>query len=157
MWRLMTFNINLQTMTKPIKLFSLVPFFLLLIISDQLIAQNTDGETLSSDPEIYDVVDRMPKFLGNINGFSEYLSINLQYPEKSKELKEEGKVFIQFVVWADGRVGQVKTIKGLSNELDKEAERVVRSSPIWRPAEVDDKPVAVRMILPVEFQITSEE
>jgi protein TonB len=77
----------------------------------------------------------------------------LVYPEVAKENGIQGRVTLQFVVDTDGSVRDVKVIRGVDPALDKEAVRVVSSSPKWTPGRQRDKPVKVRYIFPVIFQL----
>ena len=45
----------------------------------------------------------------------------------------QGKVFVEFIVEADGSISNVRVIRGVSPEIDSEAIRVVRSMPKWTP------------------------
>ena len=51
----------------------------------------------------------------------------------------QGKVFIQFVVWKDGSIKDVKVVKSIHNTLDKEAFRVVNKMPNWSPENNKEK------------------
>ena len=51
----------------------------------------------------------------------------------------QGKVFIQFVVWKDGSIKDVKVVKSIHNTLDKEAFRVVNKMPNWSPGKQQEK------------------
>ena len=66
----------------------------------------------------------------------------------------KGKVFIEFIVERDGRLSNIRIVKGLNNcnEYNNEAERVIRSMPRWIPAKHLGKNVRFKMILPVEFE-----
>lgn len=47
----------------------------------------------------------------------------------------------------------VKILKGLDQDLDAEAIRVVSSSPKWEPGRQDGLPVNVSITFPVTFQL----
>ena len=81
--------------------------------------------------QIFDVVEENPEFVGGMAKLYEYLGKNIQYPEMAKENGIQGKVFVQFVVWKDGTIKDVKVVKGVHKTLDSEAQRVVKSMPKW--------------------------
>lgn len=45
----------------------------------------------------------------------------------------QGKVFVQFVIEKDGSITDVKVSRGVDAPLDKEAVRVVKAMPKWKP------------------------
>ena len=46
----------------------------------------------------------------------------------------------------------VKVLRGADQMLNDEAVRVISSSPDWTPALKDGKPIAIQMLIPVEFK-----
>ena len=78
-------------------------------------------DRVTSQPEsvkeqIFDVVEENPEFIGGMAKLYEYLGKNIKYPEIAKENGIQGKVFVQFVVWKDGTIRNVKVIKGLNSQ-----------------------------------------
>jgi TonB family protein len=108
--------------------------------------------------EVFYIVEEMPKFQGgDLLKFREWITDHLQYPEEAAKKGIAGKVFIRFIVEADGRVDQVKVIRGADSLLDAEALRVVRSSPDWTPGKQRGHTVAVAYTLPIVFLSGKEE
>lgn len=99
------------------------------------------------------VVEQMPSFgPGGIDEFrNNYISKNLKYPDVAAENGIQGRVYINFVVEPDGRVTNVKVVRGVDPSLDKEAVRVVSSSPKWKPGMQRGKPVRVQFTIPIIF------
>lgn len=62
-----------------------------------------------------------------------FIQSNVQYPEYSRELGEQGTVYVQFVINTDGTISEVAILKGVSDSLDAEAMRVVEAMPNWTP------------------------
>ena len=80
----------------------------------------------------FQFVEQKPSFNGgDANEFSKWVNARLVYPEIAKENGVQGRVTLQFTVEADGRVTNVKVLRGVDESLDKEAVRVVSSSPKW--------------------------
>ena len=99
------------------------------------------------------VVDK-PKFQGgDQNDFTKWVFNNIVYPEIAKENGVQGRVILQFTVDKDGSVKNVKVLRGVDSSLDKEAVRVVSSSPKWEPGRQRDKPAKVTFVFPVIFQL----
>ena len=99
-------------------------------------------------------VEDKPKFNnGDANAFSVWVGQHLVYPEISKENNVQGRVILQFTVLKDGSVGNVKVLRSVDSALDKEAVRVVSSSPKWEPGRQRDRAVNVTYTFPVIFQL----
>ena len=90
---------------------------------------------------------------GDQNEFTKWVFKNIVYPEIAKENGVQGRVTLQFTVETDGRVSNVVVVRGVDSSLDKEAVRVVSSSPKWTPGKQRNKPVRVRFTFPVIFQL----
>lgn len=67
----------------------------------------------------------------------------------------QGKVYIQFVIEKDGSITDVKVVRGVDASLDKEAVRVVKAMPKWKPGKQRGKPVRVSYTLPINFQLSN--
>jgi len=113
-----------------------------------------EEETVPIVETIFDVVEEMPEFIGGIEKLYEYLGNNINYPEQAKDFSIQGKVFVQFVVWKDGSIKDVKVIKGTHKLLDKEALRVINNMPNWKPGKQRGKNVNARFTLPIKFRIS---
>lgn len=104
------------------------------------------------EEQVFVVVEDMPGFGGgDSNKFREYIAKNLRYPDVAAENGIQGRVFVQFVVEPDGHVSNVKVVRGVDPSLDKEAIRVVESSPNWKPGKQRGKPVRVSFTFPIIF------
>ena len=100
------------------------------------------------------LVEKKPSFQGgDANDFSKWVNSRLVYPEIAKENGVQGRVTLQFTVEADGRVTNVRVLRGVDESLDKEAVRVVSSSPKWTPGRQRDRAVKVTYTFPVIFQL----
>jgi len=104
----------------------------------------------------FDDAQQKPVFQGKDNNFRQYLGMNLKYPAEAFENGITGTVAVSFVVDKNGNVTDVKSpvkIEYLSDEL----ERVVQSSPVWKPGSQKGKDVAVQCYSFVEFKIQDGE
>lgn len=64
----------------------------------------------------------------------EFIAKNIKYPPMARESGIQGRVFVNFVVEPDGRVSNVKVLRGIGGGCDEEAIRVVESMPNGRQA-----------------------
>ena len=98
--------------------------------------------------------DKYPTFKGKgTDAFAAWVSEHLKYPKDAKDARVEGTVLVKFVIGTNGGVQEVEVEKGVYRSLDAEAVRVVRSSPKWKPAIKDGKPIRMRYDLPVVFTL----
>ncbi len=102
-------------------------------------------------PQVFMMVEEMPEFPGGQQALMKYMSSHLQYPEIAKEEGIQGKVFLSFVVQEDGSLRDVRVIRGVHPSLDREALRVAKSMPLWKPGRNMGKVCCVQYNLPVNF------
>jgi protein TonB len=105
--------------------------------------------------EIFTIVEFQPTPKGGYEEFYRYVSENLVYPQRALRMGIEGKVFIQFIVGKDGRISDPIVVKGINEECDKEAIRVLLNAPPWNPGKQRGRPVNVRMVIPINYKILS--
>ena len=102
----------------------------------------------------FSLVEKKPSFNGgDANEFSKWVNSQLTYPAQAKADGVQGRVTLQFTVGSDGVVRDVRVLRGVREDLDSEAVRVISASPKWTPGEQDGKPVAVTYAYPVIYQL----
>lgn len=124
-----------------------------LIVMSGFIMINTQSLNAQSQEEpVFTFVEQMPQFTqGDLN---KYLIKQLKYPNEAIADSVTGKVITQFIIEKDGTVSGAEIIKSSgSKSLDEEALRVIRTMPAWLPGKQNGKPVRVRYVLPVSFQL----
>ncbi|MCC6401518.1 MAG: TonB family protein [Flavobacteriales bacterium] len=102
---------------------------------------------------MFAAVEEKPTFPGGEAEFYKYLGKNVKYPQMEAEQGIEGRVFVEFVVDKDGSITEVRTVRGVSAGLDKEATRVMKASPKWSPGKQNGRPVKVRYVIPINFDL----
>ena len=95
----------------------------------------------------------MPEFPGGQAAMMKWLSKNINYPPIAAENNIQGRVMVSFVVEPNGSISNVKIVRGVDPNLDKEAMRVVGKMPKWKPGMQTGKPVRARFTLPVQFRL----
>ena len=103
---------------------------------------------------IYDVVGVSPEFPGGEAEMAKFLQETFEYPPISVEMGEQGIVYVEFVVNKDGSIEAAKVVKGVSSAIDKEALRVVKKMPKWKPGEQAGKAVNVRYTIPIRAKLS---
>ena len=121
-------------------------------IKDYVVEQ--EEEVVEEEEVPFAIVEQKPTFQGgDANTFTKWVFSKIVYPEIAKENGVQGRVTLQFTIETDGSVKNVKVLRGVDSSLDKEAVRVVSSSPKWSPGMQRNKPVKVKYTFPVVFQL----
>ena len=103
---------------------------------------------------VFMVVESMPEFPGGQQALFKYLSENIKYPVIAQENGIQGKVVCQFTVNKDGSIVDIEVVRsGGDPSLDKEAVRVIKTMPKWKPGKQRGKPVRVKFTVPVSFKL----
>ena len=102
---------------------------------------------------VFDFVDKMPEFPGGQVEMIKFLSKNINYPTVALEQGVQGSIYVQFVIWKDGSVREVKVLRGVGSSLDNEAIRVIKMMPNWEPGTQRGIPVNTRYTLPIKFKL----
>lgn len=100
--------------------------------------------------------DQRPMFLNSTDPkqfMEKWVYQYLKYPQEAVRDGVQGRVMVEFVIGIDGKVTDVKVVKGVSPELDAEAVKVVSASPKWRPARLKGEKVRCSMTIPIEFRL----
>jgi TonB family protein len=69
---------------------------------------------------------RKHEYPGGKKAFQEFLKTHLTYPQEALKNNIEGFVFLEYQVGFEGKVNQVKVLKGIGYGCDEEAVRLIR-------------------------------
>jgi protein TonB len=105
------------------------------------------------DNHVFLTVEKMPEFPGGDAALLKWIGEHVVYPTIAAENGISGRVSCNFVVNADGSVVDVQVAKPLDPNLDKEAIRVLKMLPKFKPGEQRGKPVRVKYSVPVRFRL----
>ena len=106
------------------------------------------------EEEIFVVVESMPEFPGGAQEMMKFIAENIKYPVIAQENGIQGRVICQFVIEKNGSVTDIQVVRSSGDaSLDKEAERVIKNMPKWKPGKQRGKPVRVKYTLPVNFRL----
>ena len=116
-----------------------------------------DGKTSAGDKVVpYFDCDQRPQFFGNSDPrhfLREWVYQYLKYPQNAVRNGVQGTVTVQFIIEKDGKVTDVKVVKGVDEELDAEALKVVSASPKWKAGKVGGAKVRSSLTLPIDFRL----
>ena len=134
------------------------------VLEEELIIQDTEAtedtevdftdmttEEEEEDAPVFFIVEEMPEFPGGEQALHKFLASNIEYPVIAQENGIQGRVYVKFVVNTDGSITDVEIARGVDPSLDKEALRVVRSMPKWKPGKQRGKAVRVSYTVPINF------
>ena len=127
---------------KCIILFSL--FLLIYVYSD---GQNVDSTVFIGN---VGTMGDGGRFNGNLK---EFIQSKINYPKKAKNELVEGTVYVSFWVDTTGVTIKHKIVKGIRKDLDDEALRVARLIKFERPSILQGKPVLVKYVVPINFEL----
>jgi protein TonB len=108
------------------------------------------------ESKVFLVAEQMPEFPGGDDAMMKFIQKNIQYPDMERENDIQGRVVVGFVVNEDGSLQDIAIKKGVSSGIDKEALRVVRLLPKFKPGKQQGKPVRVQFVLPIMFKLASQ-
>ena len=103
--------------------------------------------------QVFHSMEQMPQFPGGEAALMKFLQSHINYPPMAAENNVQGRVVVQFVVDKTGKVGEVKVVRSVDKDLDKEAVRVCKSLPKFTPGRQNGQAVSVWYTLPVTFKL----
>jgi periplasmic protein TonB len=108
------------------------------------------------EPIPFMLIEDKPTFMGgDYNTFTQWVFQHLRYPEQAQRNGIQGKVLLEFTIDIDGSVSDVRVARSVDPLLDKEAVRVVSSSPRWSPGRQRGKATPVVFTFPVSFRLSN--
>ncbi|MCX6221653.1 MAG: TonB family protein [Bacteroidia bacterium] len=96
-------------------------------------------------------VDQMPQFPGGEKEMMRFIKLNLHYPPVAQENNIQGTVIMNFVVDREGKITNIKVIKGIGFGCDEESIRVLGRMPLWSPGKQRGQTVLVSFTMPIRF------
>ena len=105
--------------------------------------------------QIFTIVEVTAEPKDGLAAFYQSISEQIKYPAQARRMRVEGKVFVEFVIGKDGKITEVKAVKGIGAGCDEEAVRIIQNSPPWNPGRQRGKPVRQRMVLPIIFKLAN--
>lgn len=110
-----------------------------------------EEEEESGDPLPFYVLEDKPEFPGGDRALLKYVNQNVRYPVICQENGVQGTVTVSFVIDEKGKVTNVKSLRSPDPNLEREAVRVVKTLPDWKPGKQRGRPVKVSFMVPVRF------
>lgn len=124
-------------------------FFVLIVLL--IFASHTSFSQTPQDDEVFLFVQEVPSFPAGDEAMNEFLKKNIKYPELPKGAGKEGAMLASFIVEKNGTLSDVKIVKGMSDALNQEVIRVIKSMPPWIPGMQTGKRVRVEQHITLKF------
>jgi len=115
-----------------------------------------EEKTEPDEDYVFDAVEQNAMFPGGDGALIKWLGEHTEYPQVALENGVQGTVRVRFVVKKDGTIGDVKVLKPVDPNLDKEAIRVIKSLPKFIPGKMNGHAVNCYFTAPVRFKIISQ-
>lgn len=120
---------------------------------DDINAAEPDSQLVAGEV-VYKVVDQMPSFPGGNQALFSYLQENLKYPAVAQANGIQGRTLVTFVVEKDGSITNAQVVRSAGDpSLDREAVRIIRTMPRWRPGKIQGQTVRVQYTVPINFKL----
>lgn len=111
-----------------------------------------DGNFLIEYANDLKLLDNYSDYESSITDYLKFLSENIHYPEQAKQFNQQGRVFVSFFIDANGNVYDTKILRGVSEDIDKEAMRVIKLFK-WPKPRYKGKATIVKFNAPVKFTL----
>jgi len=108
---------------------------------------------ITKDSVVLKTVEQLPEFPGGIVQFMKWLTRNLRYPPIAQSQRIQGKVVVSFIINKDGSIASPTIVRSIDPLLDREALRVIKMMPPWKPGLQDGEPCRTMIAIPVNFQL----
>lgn len=110
-----------------------------------------DEEEDVAPPPLLDRPKFPAEFPGGRRAFTSWIYNNLKVPEVDKQNRVKGMIMVEFVVYEDGFVRDIKILKSINAGLDAAVKELFESSPKWKPARSQGTVVRQRRKYPIRI------
>jgi len=97
------------------------------------------------------IVQKQPEFPGGTDSLRAFIKRTIHYPRESVAAGLHGKVWLSFTVDRNGAIKDSSVIRHISDEIDREALRVLSVMPLWTPGTLNGTPADMPYMLQMEF------
>jgi protein TonB len=117
-----------------------------------------DGAMTEDDNKVHTLVEIqvMPTPVGGEEAWAKFLNKNLRFPPEAQADGVGGRVFVGFVIEKDGSLSNISVERSAGHGFDEEATRVLKLANPWKPGIQNGRPVRVKFVIPINFQVATE-
>lgn len=116
---------------------------------------NSDVETIfkTVTGKEYKIQNRKAGYAYGDYSMLEFIAYNIKYPVRARTDGVAGIVYVGVTIDSSGKTTEVSLLRGIRNDIDNEAIRVVRLIKDWLPEIQNGKPVESKISIPIKFEI----
>ena len=96
---------------------------------------------------LYTLRERYPN---GINGFYNYVSSNIQYPDYARVRGLEGYTYVSFDLLPSGKIENIKILKSIGGSTQESVLDICNKMPQWKTSNTDE---IIKLPLPVVFKL----
>ena len=134
---------------------SLFAMLMLVLCQNEMAYAQKKATATKADQQFYEYqkLKNPPTYPGGVEQFYKTVFSNVNYPESASKKNVQGTVVLSFVIEKNGAIGNISPDKDLGSGLTEAAIVALKSTKKWKPAEIDGKPVRVKMNIPIKFAL----
>jgi len=117
-----------------------------------------DGAMTEDDNKVHTIIEIqvMPSPVGGEEAWVKFLNKNLRFPPEAQADGVGGRVFVGFVIEKDGSLSNISVERSAGHGFDEEATRVLKLAKPWKPGIQNGRPVRVKFVIPINFQVADQ-
>jgi TonB family protein len=131
--------------------------FLVLILFSLAVKAQTVNIIKSGPAPTVKAIDVEPEFPGGAKAFYRYISKSVSFPDDVDAAQVQGLVTLSMAIEKDGRLTDIKVIKGISEMMDKETLRIMAACPRWKPGMQHGNPIRVRYTFNINYALVKKK
>jgi len=108
---------------------------------------------VKEDLTVYKIVDVYASYPGGTEAMYKFISDNSTYPIEATEKLVHGTVYVSAIVEKNGKLTDIKIVRGIGSGCDEEAIRVVKKMKNWIPGKLNNKVARTIISIPVKFKL----
>ncbi len=130
--------------------------FLLLLSSAGIKAQTINIVKTGPAPAVK-AIDVEPEFPGGTKAFYKFISQSITFPADVDPEQVQGVVTLSMAIEKDGRLTDIKILKGLTPTMDTETLRIMNTCPRWKPGSQHGETIRVRYTFNINYSLVSKK
>lgn len=107
-----------------------------------------------SQDETFCKYGQEPRFPGGTKNLVAFAKRKIKYPQTAINDNVQGSVILLFIIDKKGKVVDKKVVQSVRNDLDCVCLKMLSQMPLWKPARLDNKPIAAYERWKITFVLT---
>jgi hypothetical protein len=132
------------------------PILLLSLLSFTIKAQTVNIIKTGPAPAVK-AIDVEPEFPGGTKAFYKYISNSITFPADIDPAQVQGVITLSMAIEKDGRLSDIKILKGLTETMNVETLRIMNACPRWKPGMQHNEPIRVRYTFNINYAMVGKK